>query len=269
MNSSFSRVRGTRGYMAPEWISNLPITSKVDVNSYGVVVMEMVTGKSPMTTGGQVFGNTGETEHRGLVKWGIPDLLILLGNKSFVVSLGTLSDSPTNLTKGKDLRYAEEAEVSRIALENQIAKLASQTNIEEQECQAELNARNQLGFHHGHSHTQQYSYPLAYKSNYLTGGLIRDSSGNWVLGFQRKDVVASSSTAVECWALKDSLQLAFERNLIGILVETDSLTLVHLLNQIVLSNHELCNIISDCMVLLDQLKAEVCNVDLSGREPKC
>ncbi|KAG5543528.1 hypothetical protein RHGRI_016307 [Rhododendron griersonianum] len=69
MNLSFSRVRGTRGYMAPEWISNLPITSKVNVNSYGVVVMEMVTGKSPMTTGGQVSGNTGETEQRGLVKW--------------------------------------------------------------------------------------------------------------------------------------------------------------------------------------------------------
>ncbi|KAG5543527.1 hypothetical protein RHGRI_016306 [Rhododendron griersonianum] len=97
----------------------------------------------------------------------------------------------------------------------------------------------------------------------LAGGLIRDSSGNWVLGFQRKDVVASSSTA--CWALKDCLQLALERNLlIGILAETDSLTLVHLLNQIVLSNHELCNIISDCMVLLDQLKAEVCHVDLSS-----
>ncbi|KAG5543533.1 hypothetical protein RHGRI_016312 [Rhododendron griersonianum] len=61
----------------------------------------------------------------------------------------------------------------------------------------------------------------------LAGGLIRDSSGNWVLGFQRKDVVASSSTAVECWALKDCLQLALERNLIGILAETDSLTLVH------------------------------------------
>ncbi|KAK1313130.1 putative receptor protein kinase ZmPK1 [Acorus calamus] len=43
---SFSRVRGTRGYMAPEWIMNRPITSKVDVYSYGIVVLEMVTGKS-------------------------------------------------------------------------------------------------------------------------------------------------------------------------------------------------------------------------------
>ncbi|KAF7149327.1 hypothetical protein RHSIM_Rhsim03G0166600 [Rhododendron simsii] len=68
-NSSFTRVRGTRGYMAPEWISNLPITSKVDVYSYGVVVLEMVTGKSPMTTSGQGFGNKGVMELRGLVKW--------------------------------------------------------------------------------------------------------------------------------------------------------------------------------------------------------
>ncbi|KAF7113192.1 hypothetical protein RHSIM_RhsimUnG0151800 [Rhododendron simsii] len=67
--SSFSRVRGTRGYMAPEWISNVPITSKVDVYSYGVVVLEMVTGKSPMTTDGQGSANTGEMEQRGLVNW--------------------------------------------------------------------------------------------------------------------------------------------------------------------------------------------------------
>lgn len=30
--SSFSRIRGTRGYMAPEWISNRHITAKVDIN---------------------------------------------------------------------------------------------------------------------------------------------------------------------------------------------------------------------------------------------
>ncbi|XP_014499374.2 putative receptor protein kinase ZmPK1 [Vigna radiata var. radiata] len=44
--SSFSRIRGTRGYMAPEWVLNQRITSKVDVYSYGIVVLEMVTGKS-------------------------------------------------------------------------------------------------------------------------------------------------------------------------------------------------------------------------------
>ncbi|KAL8240191.1 hypothetical protein R6Q59_013546 [Mikania micrantha] len=44
----FTRARGTRGYMAPEWLFvNLPITSKVDVYSYGVVMLEMITGRRP------------------------------------------------------------------------------------------------------------------------------------------------------------------------------------------------------------------------------
>ncbi|CAL5385380.1 unnamed protein product [Camellia sinensis] len=67
-DSGFSRVRGTRGYMAPEWIFNFRITSKVDVYSYGVVMLEMVTGKSPMIVP-QTSDNSGEMEQRGLVKW--------------------------------------------------------------------------------------------------------------------------------------------------------------------------------------------------------
>nr|XP_048331170.1 putative receptor protein kinase ZmPK1 [Ziziphus jujuba var. spinosa] len=67
-NSRFSRIRGTRGYMAPEWVSNQPITSKVDVYSYGIVVLEMLTGKSP-TTDIKAVDETGETENRGLVSW--------------------------------------------------------------------------------------------------------------------------------------------------------------------------------------------------------
>ncbi|KAJ3703352.1 hypothetical protein LUZ61_007057 [Rhynchospora tenuis] len=45
IGSSISRIRGTRGYMAPEWASNLPITAKVDVFSYGIVLLEIVKGK--------------------------------------------------------------------------------------------------------------------------------------------------------------------------------------------------------------------------------
>ncbi|XP_059635429.1 putative receptor protein kinase ZmPK1 [Cornus florida] len=67
-NSSFSRIRGTRGYMAPEWILNLSITSKVDVYSYGIVVLEMVTGKNA-ATGVDAINNEGEMEQRRLVKW--------------------------------------------------------------------------------------------------------------------------------------------------------------------------------------------------------
>ncbi|KAJ1384538.1 putative serine/threonine-protein kinase [Sesbania bispinosa] len=66
-NSNFSRIRGTRGYMAPEWVFNLPITSKVDVFSYGIVVLEMITGRSP-TTGIQITDGT-EAQNERLVTW--------------------------------------------------------------------------------------------------------------------------------------------------------------------------------------------------------
>ncbi|KAK7279740.1 hypothetical protein RJT34_24797 [Clitoria ternatea] len=42
---TWTSVRGTRGYLAPEWLANLPITSKSDVYSYGMVLLEIVSGK--------------------------------------------------------------------------------------------------------------------------------------------------------------------------------------------------------------------------------
>jgi serine/threonine protein kinase len=44
-SQNVSRVRGTVGYMAPEWISSLQIMAKVDVYSYGVVLLELVLGR--------------------------------------------------------------------------------------------------------------------------------------------------------------------------------------------------------------------------------
>ncbi|XP_059068807.1 G-type lectin S-receptor-like serine/threonine-protein kinase At2g19130 [Cryptomeria japonica] len=45
----FSRVltttRGTLGYLAPEWISGLPITPKVDVYSFGMTLLEIISGR--------------------------------------------------------------------------------------------------------------------------------------------------------------------------------------------------------------------------------
>ncbi|CAN6230523.1 unnamed protein product [Urochloa humidicola] len=45
----FSRVlttvRGTVGYLAPEWIAGVPITAKADVYSYGMVLLEIVSGR--------------------------------------------------------------------------------------------------------------------------------------------------------------------------------------------------------------------------------
>ncbi|GJN01488.1 hypothetical protein PR202_ga18758 [Eleusine coracana subsp. coracana] len=45
-SSVLSRVRGTRGYIAPEWaLMNVPITGKADVYSFGVVLLELLRGK--------------------------------------------------------------------------------------------------------------------------------------------------------------------------------------------------------------------------------
>ncbi|KAL6619688.1 hypothetical protein ACP70R_034827 [Stipagrostis hirtigluma subsp. patula] len=45
----FSRVlttaRGTAGYLAPEWLSGVPITPKVDVYSFGMVLLEIMSGR--------------------------------------------------------------------------------------------------------------------------------------------------------------------------------------------------------------------------------
>ena len=38
-------VRGTRGYVAPEWLSNHQITIKSDVYSFGMVLLEIVGGQ--------------------------------------------------------------------------------------------------------------------------------------------------------------------------------------------------------------------------------
>ncbi|XP_068660805.1 G-type lectin S-receptor-like serine/threonine-protein kinase At1g34300 isoform X2 [Aristolochia californica] len=56
---TLTSVRGTRGYLAPEWLANLPITSKSDVYSYGMVLLEIVSGRRNFDvsedTGGKKF----------------------------------------------------------------------------------------------------------------------------------------------------------------------------------------------------------------------
>ncbi|KAM7515193.1 hypothetical protein LguiA_004776 [Lonicera macranthoides] len=42
---TLTSVRGTRGYLAPEWLANLPLTSKSDIYSYGMVLLEIVSGR--------------------------------------------------------------------------------------------------------------------------------------------------------------------------------------------------------------------------------
>ncbi|KAK4607338.1 hypothetical protein RGQ29_001247 [Quercus rubra] len=47
MNQSktHTNIRGTKGYVAPEWFRNMPITTKVDVYSYGVMLLEIICSR--------------------------------------------------------------------------------------------------------------------------------------------------------------------------------------------------------------------------------
>jgi serine/threonine protein kinase len=44
-SQSVSAIRGTRGYMAPEWLLEKGISDKTDVYSYGMVLLEIVGGR--------------------------------------------------------------------------------------------------------------------------------------------------------------------------------------------------------------------------------
>lgn len=46
----FTTMRGTRGYLAPEWITSYAISEKSDVYSYGMVLLELIGGRKNYDT---------------------------------------------------------------------------------------------------------------------------------------------------------------------------------------------------------------------------
>ncbi|KAL7195224.1 hypothetical protein ACSBR1_035442 [Camellia fascicularis] len=66
LDTGFSRVRGTRGYLAPEWMMNVTIDAKADVYSYGIVLLELLTGKRASSFHWQVGE---ENEYNRLVQF--------------------------------------------------------------------------------------------------------------------------------------------------------------------------------------------------------
>ncbi|XP_038903683.1 putative receptor protein kinase ZmPK1 isoform X1 [Benincasa hispida] len=66
--SGFSKVRGTRGYLAPEWMMNLKIDAKADIYSYGIVLLELLSGKNAYDFEWSTISKDGG-RNTDMVKW--------------------------------------------------------------------------------------------------------------------------------------------------------------------------------------------------------
>ncbi|KAI3451626.1 hypothetical protein Pfo_008291 [Paulownia fortunei] len=63
----FTTLRGTRGYLAPEWLTSTSISDKTDVYSYGMVLLEIIRGKKNSSPQAQSNNRPGADSNRGNV----------------------------------------------------------------------------------------------------------------------------------------------------------------------------------------------------------
>uniref|UniRef100_A0A2N9FPJ3 CCHC-type domain-containing protein n=1 Tax=Fagus sylvatica TaxID=28930 RepID=A0A2N9FPJ3_FAGSY len=86
------------------------------------------------------------------------------------------------------------------------------------------------------------------------GGVIRDSLGNWLVGFSRS-IGITSCVQAELRALKDGLLLALDLEISKLEIEMDSSVAVESLKTTSMPNVFLRSIVDDCRLLLERFEA--------------
>ena len=97
------------------------------------------------------------------------------------------------------------------------------------------------------------------------GGLARDSFRRWIKGFPGRIGYATSLQA-ERWGIKRAMKLANERAWLEVIVESDSLIAVNLINMEDTENHQDRTLINDCKNLKEAMHLELIHVMREGNK---
>ncbi|GLU03917.1 hypothetical protein SLE2022_210880 [Rubroshorea leprosula] len=84
------------------------------------------------------------------------------------------------------------------------------------------------------------------------GGLLLDSRGQWVRGYTR-NIGFTTALAVELWAIRDGLQMAFNLQFNYIIIETNCYAAFQLISTASNPHHPHSTLILDCRALLSMI----------------
>ncbi|KAL5865655.1 hypothetical protein ACOSQ3_003169 [Xanthoceras sorbifolium] len=79
--------------------------------------------------------------------------------------------------------------------------------------------------------------------------VIRDAKKNWIFGFALKKGSGSVLEA-KLWRMFEGLKLAWDAGLRKVFIDSNSMSIVYILNKEISLNHHLFNIVNNCKMLV-------------------